>query len=437
MHLPVRNSFIVIIFILVACHPAKQLTENVPTQPGDTNKALSDTFMTNLLARYPQFFDSIIANKDELKVQVIYTQIDRKKSGKPKFTNHYFNYNPGRYFYPASTVKLPVAILALQKLNELKIPGLNKNTMMITEADYDGQTPVYNDPTTPDGRPTIAHYIKKILLVSDNDAFNRLYEFLGQEYINKTLHKMGYKDARIIHRLQISLSEDQNRHTNPVNFYDSSSTIIYKKPSEASTLVYEERNIKSDNYRMGKGYYRGDQLVNEPFDFSKKNRLSLQDLHSILRSVIFPKSVPGKHRFKLKKEDYEFLQKNMSMVPQESKFPPYDSVNYWDNYVKFHFYGAVKGKRDTDIRIFNKPGDAYGFMIDIAYIVDYKNKVEFMCSAVIHCNSDGIFNDDKYDYDKVGLPFMKNLGRVIYDYELKRKRKHLPDLSSFRFDYTE
>ena len=77
---------------------------------------------------------------------------------------------------------------------------------MITEADEDGQTAVYNDPTSADGRPTIAHYIKKILLVSDNDAFNRLYEFLGQEYINNTLHKMGYEDVQIIHRLEISLN---------------------------------------------------------------------------------------------------------------------------------------------------------------------------------------------------------------------------------------
>ena len=44
-------------------------------------------------------------------------------------------------------------------------------------------------------------------------------------------------------------------------------------------------------------------------------------------------------------------------------------------------------------------------------------------AQLIHCNSDGIFNDDKYDYDSIGFPFMKNLGRVIYEHELKRERK--------------
>jgi len=44
-------------------------------------------------------------------------------------------------------------------------------------------------------------------------------------------------------------------------------------------------------------------------------------------------------------------------------------------------------------------------------------------------------NDSKYDYETVGHPFMKNLGRVIYEYELKRKRTQIPDLSTFRFSY--
>lgn len=391
-----------------------------------------DSFMASLLAKYPQFFDAILKKKEELRVQIIYTQIDRGKKGKPKFTDHFYNPDPDNYFYPASTVKLPVAILALQKLNELKIAGLNRNTTMITGSDGNGQTEVSNDPSTMAGSPSIAHYIKKILLVSDNDAFNRLYEFLGQEYINNSLHKMGYADAQIIHRLNISLTEEQNRHTNPVEFHDSSGNTIYKKPAEKSQLVYADRNTK-----IGKGYYKGSTLINEPFDFSKKNRLSLQDLHHIVRALMFPETVQEQQRFNLTKDDHDFLRKYMSMMPPESKFPFYGSPDYWDTYVKFLFYGAEKDKTEPGIRIFNKPGDAYGFMIDAAYIVDHKNNIEFQLSAVIYCNSDGILNDDKYDYAGVGLPFMKNLGRVIYEYELSRPRKKIPDLSLFHYSYKE
>jgi len=386
-------------------------------------------------------FDEVLSNRAQNRMQVIYTQIDRKRNGKAVFTDHHLNVTDSSYFYPASTVKIPVAILALQKLNELNIKGLDKNSTMITEADYSGQSEIYNDPSAPDGRPTIEHYIKKILLVSDNDAFNRLYEFLGQEYINNSLHKMGYEEVQIIHRLDISLTEDENRHTNPVRFFaaplaaegspkDTSNKLVYEKPLEQSKLVYAERNTK-----MGKGFYRREELINEPFDFSKKNRMSLQTLHSIVRSVMFPKTVSKKQRFKLTAGDYELLRKYMSMTPPESKFPFYDNAQYWDNSVKYLLYGAEKNTSKQGMRIFNKVGKAYGFLIDAAYIVDYDNKVEFMLSAMIHCNSDEIFNDDKYDYDTIGFPFMRDLGQMIYNHELKRVKKVSPDTDKFRYDY--
>ncbi|HET6723903.1 MAG TPA: serine hydrolase [Chitinophagaceae bacterium] len=434
MNIP-NAAAIIILILLASCKtPVKMGSPQAIETKNDSTISFSGTthaFLVGLLKQYPDYFQSVVANPDN-KVQIIYTQIDRRKNGKPRFTDHYFNVNDSSYFYPASTVKLPVAILALQKLNELKISGLNKSSTMITEADHSGQTEVYNDPSAPDGRPTIEHYIKKILLVSDNDAFNRLYEFLGQEYINNGLHKKGYEDAQIIHRLDISLTEDENRYTNRVRFFDTSGKLVYEKPQQQSEFVYAERNTK-----MGTGFYRRGELVNEPFDFSKKNRLTLKSLHNIVRSVMFPKAIPGKQRFKLKNEDYDFLRKYMSMMPHESGIPVYQTTEYWDTYVKFLLYGTEKNVVKDGIRIFNKVGDAYGFLIDAGYFADYNNNVEFMLSAVIHCNSDGIFNDDKYDYDSVGLPFMKHLGQVIYDHELQRNRKVIADLNKFRVNYTQ
>jgi len=388
-----------------------------------------DNFIAGILNSYPQYFDSLVKNQDEYGIQIIYTKIDRKKNGKLRFTDHFFNVSD-KYFYPASTVKFPISLLALQKLNQLNIQGLDKNTSMITEAAYSGQTAVYNDPLSADGRPTIEQYIKKIFLVSDNDAFNRLYEFLGQEYINGSLHKVGYTDAQIIHRLDISLSEDENRPTNPVRFYDTASHVIYDKPLEKSEWVYAKRDDKK-----GKGYYAGGSLINEPFDFSKKNRLSLVDLHSMLKVLFFPKEFRKKQRFDLEEQDYGFLYKYMSMFPRESSFPFYDS-SYHDAYSKFLLWGEGKEKLDGNIRIFHKSGEAYGFLTDVCYVVDFVNNIEFMLSATIHCNSDGIYNDDHYDYETIGFPFFKNLGKVFYDYELKRTRKNKPDLSWLKFDYS-
>lgn len=402
--------------------PAQELVKSPKTDP----------FLENLLLQYPRYFDSILKNRSAWNVQVIYTQVNRAADGTPSLVQHTFNIDTAKYFYPASTVKLPVVLLALQKLNELKQKGIDKNTTMITEKAESWQTPVYNDPTTPDGRPSIAQYIKKILMVSDNDAYNRLYEFLGQEYINAQLHKKGYTDAQILHHLEVVLTEAQNRQTNPVKFLDNNNALLYEQAARNNTVQYAQRNDL-----LGKGYYKGGQLINEPMNFSKKNRISLPDLHNILISLVFPDKVHASQLFNITEEDKQFVLKYMSQLPTESTFPPYaaDSVNYWPAYGKMLLFGSAKGKLPENIRIFNKEGDAWGHLVDIAYVVDFKNKVEFFLSAVIYCNADGILNDDKYDYDTIGLPFLKHLGQVIYEYELKRDRKRSPDLSPFIFKY--
>jgi beta-lactamase class A len=435
-----RNSFFTLFGLLVllnACSPSKKVV-SIPETPVTVMAAVpvdntkTDALLADILKEYPFYFDGILAHTKEWNVQIVYTQINRGKNGMPALKNYYYNLNAGNYFYPASTVKLPICMLALQKLNELKEKGIDKNTTMITEAGNNSQTAVYNDPTSPDGRPTIAHYIKKILMVSDNDAFNRLYEFLGQDYINKELHKKGYGDVQILHRLQIALPEAENRQTNPIKFLDAANNVVYEQAMQTNVTQYANRNDS-----MGKAFYQAENLVEGPMNFSKKNRISLEDLHNILISLVFPKKVYANQRFNLTEEDRQFMLKYMSQLPTESTYPPYsaDTANYWSAYSKFLLFGSEKEQLPQNIRMFNKTGDAYGNMLDVAYVVDYEKGAEFFLSAVIYCNNDGILNDDKYDYKTIGLPFMKNLGQVIYDYELKRSKKYIPDFSDIKFNY--
>ncbi len=392
-------------------------------------RTAEDAFFEAIFQKNSSAFDAVLAKRKELNIQVIYTSIDRGKNGFARLKSHYFNQANTGYFYPASSVKLPIAILALQRLNELKSSNIDKFSSIITKAAYSGQTAVYNDPSAADGRPTIAQYIKQIFLVSDNNAYNRLYEFLGQEYINTELHKRGYREAQILHRLNIILSPDENRHTNPVSFYDSTGKLLYNQPMLFNRKQYEKRNDF-----LGNAWYSNNQLQNQPMDFSTKNRISLQSLHNILLSVVMPESVAASQRFNITEEDRTFLLKYMSAFPSESAFPSYDS-SYSDAYVKFLLYGAEKGSLPKNIRLFNKVGNAYGQLVDVAYIVDFDKKIEFFLSASIYCNTDGVLNDDKYDYYNLGFPFLKNLGRAFYDHELKRKKEQEPDLSPFIFEY--
>jgi hypothetical protein len=170
-------------------------------------------------------------------------------------------------------------------------------------------------------------------------------------------------------------------------------------------------------------------------DFTQHNNIPLEDLLEILQSVLFPESVPAIRRFALNKDDYSFLYQYMSEYPSESRHPRYDTSEYFDSYAKFFLFKSGRTPIPSNIRIFNKPGWSYGFLTDVAYIADFKNKVEFMLSAVIYVNRDGVLNDDKYEYEETGYPFFKELGNIIYRYELHRERKQLPDLKRFQLQY--
>jgi hypothetical protein len=188
---------------------------------------------------------------------------------------------------------------------------------------------------------------------------------------------------------------------------------------------------------VGKAYLQDGRLVNRPLDFSNKNRFSLEDMTKALRAILFPQTLRASERFNISDEDYRFVRKYMSEFPGESISPEYSRPEYWDTYCKFLYYGSdPKAEMNpAGLRVFNKVGDAYGFLTDVAYFADFDNGIEFMLSATIYCNSDGVLNDDKYDYDTVGYPFMKQLGQLVYSYEKNRKRKFKPDLSEFRMDY--
>lgn len=393
----------------------------------------TDPFLKELLfASHQTLLQDVLAHKDSFRVQIIYTQIDRDKRNKPSFRNFYFNVDTNLYFNPASTVKLPLALLALEKLNEMNIKGVNKYTSLQVDSNYHWQTKDIRDTSSQSGFPSIAHYIKKVFLVSENDPYNRLYQFLGQQTINRKLHAKGYTGTRITRQF-LGLTYDRNRHTNSMRFIRKDGSTIYAQPPAYNTDSFYFGKI----IKIGRGYYdRNDSLIYEPFDFTKVNNLPLEELQQMLQSVMFPHSVPAGQRFNLKKNDYKFLQQYLSQYPSETNYPKYDTSQYYDSYVKDYF-NEKNRSMPSYIRVFNKVGWAYGFKIDASYVVDFRNKIEYMLTSVIYTNNDGILNDDKYEYETVGVPFMNQLGQTIYQHELTRQRKYKPKLNEFRIKYEQ
>ena len=369
-------------------------------------------------------------------IQIVYTQIDRTKE-KVETKTYKYKVDTRNYFYPASTVKLPVILLSLEKVNKINEEKedivLNRNTRMsnlagkfCNEAAWAGNP---NDPNP----PSIAKYAEQILLISDNTAFSRLYEFLGQKYIHEALYQKGYDSIRIVRRLVSACSSpQQNKCTNPVLFHNEKMQVVYKQEEICNDSLL---NPIYPSILLGKAHIDASgKYQNSPLDCTYNNFLPLDRLHEILIASLLPEAITPEKRFYLKETDYLFLRRIMGAYPREGQKTKYSpEQGYFDAYKKYFLYGqSPQAKINSNIRIFNTVGLAYGFAIDSAYIVDFENNVEFFLTAVIHTNRNGVLNDNAYEYTSEGMPFLKLISEILLKYELAREKKYKIDFEKFK-----
>ena len=86
-------------------------------------------------------FGRVLRDPAAYRLQVLYTQINRDARGRPHFRTFRYGVPPNQYFYPASTVKLPAAALALAKLRRLRaqVPGLTAASPLRLDSAFAGQ----------------------------------------------------------------------------------------------------------------------------------------------------------------------------------------------------------------------------------------------------------------------------------------------------------
>lgn len=358
---------------------------------------------------------AVWSRRDHYKLQIHYSQIQTHDNARPGFKTWTYPEQAPAYFYPASTVKLPLAILAMQKLRTLQKQGV-PITHEIPFKLYNSSMQIVKavDSTHEKGWLTIGHLIKKIFLVSDNEAYNYLYDFLGRDSINRALNAKGIEGFRISHKLSTKHSFEGSPHI--IFFSESSDTLYHQKPLKNQDSLVA---LTLNGLNKGKGFMQGKTYVEEPMDFSNKNYLSLEALDQLLKRLIFPEAFPSHLQFDLDQDDYTFLNYWMSRVPTEISHPNYDKAIYYDSYGKFLMYGDTKGQMTPNLRLYNKIGLAYGTVTDAAYITNAKG-VHFFLAASLLVNENQIFNDNTYEYDTVGIPFLAALGRAFYNYERQR-----------------
>jgi RluA family pseudouridine synthase len=205
---------------------------------------------------------NVMNRPEDFEVQIIYTQITRIKNNEIKFKDYTYNLDAKNYFYPASTVKLPIAILALEKLSSIK------NTSINSEFSIDGNLEKFK----------FWQEISKVFAVSDNDASNHLLEFLGFDYLNKTMADKGLSNFYVTHR--VSTPDSGNPLTKGITLYkDDNSVIAIPAINSQKLASLQLKKIKKEEEKLIPNPEMVLDIISENDDFIIINKPAGTQVH--------------------------------------------------------------------------------------------------------------------------------------------------------------
>ena len=354
--------------------------------------------------RKNDYLKEIIKEKEDYEIQILLTKIDQYNS-QVDFQEYKYQLDDNKYFYPASTIKLPIVVLTLKKINELRSKGSEITLKSKITLNYKDD---YSELVIRDSITSFQNLIADVFLVSDNSASNILIDFIGYNYFNHEMENAGFDKTYLNHKF------------NPDPYVNSTWQISDLDNNIISSINDNQKIIKADEKTNGleKGerrYFKG-EILDESLNFSEKNRSSITDMHNLIKYIFYPEIFDSTNTFNLNVEDYDFLRYWMSRFTYEDIGEKFiGDENFFETYNKFFIHGDEQSVSNEQIRVYNKIGQAYGTSIDNGLIKNYQDNVEFILTATIYTNKNKVINDNLYEYDDLAVPFLAKLSRAIYN----------------------
>lgn len=309
------------------------------------------------------------------------------------------------YFYPASAVKLLAAYAAIDKLEdlseELTVPVWTTTPIRFTVGEGRARQVV---------NATLKRDIAQALVVSDNDAYDRLFDFVGKEEVAERLARIGIKRTALVQHL----GRAAKARASVPPLID---LLVPPDPPIAVThsVGFEVPSAPWAAVRLGRAYVddRG-KRIEGPMDFSMKNATTLGDLQDVLIAItrpdLFDRVPSGTLRtLKARQEIIDDLNK----LPSELEGTWRGRPNAKDAFQKPLQVGLGAAFPEEKVRVYGKGGRAYGFTVENAYIVSERTGRGFFLTATLYANDNDTLNDDGYEYLSVGTPFLARLGVIL------------------------
>ncbi|MCA3003758.1 MAG: class A beta-lactamase-related serine hydrolase [Planctomycetaceae bacterium] len=354
------------------------------------------------------------------RLQILLGLVVPGPGGRPVLQQHGFRVD-AEYIYPASTVKLCAAAGALLFLRHLAAATgrpITRRTPLRFHPCFPDQSVIDHDPDNLDGQTiTVESDIRKIALVSDNPAHNRLYTLLGHRRINHLMWGLGLPSVRINHRLSEFRPRDEQRRTGAVDLLIPDGSAPLTLPQQHSDLLLDNAGVPRTGIgtaHVPPGGTLADR-IDQPLDCSWRNRFGLADMQRLLALLVRPDLVPDNPIAAdlLPTDDRKALLAAMTQFPGDSPSPVYSRDRWPDHCCKFFLPGLRRVLPADRVRVINKVGRAYGFSIENAYCFDTVTGRPFFLAAALEANPAGLVGFDGYADAAFADPLLADLGELV------------------------
>lgn len=371
-------------------------------------RAQSDSLLLRMIAGKDSLVDHVLRNAPKYHLQIL---LSVEGHGAPPGRLTHSQLNRDRYyFYPASLIKFPLAIKALEQMSVLETThGITPDDRLgFSLCSCDPQTSNYVSKLTP---PTFRQALREMMVMSNNSAYNLLFDMVGIDSLNLRMRELGYISTLMKRRFVSPCDNQLQRRHGGIRFHGADGMLKHMIPCSESTGEWEF--AEDWPHQAGTRHLENGKWVAGPKSYRGGNHVSLAEAHDLLIRLMRP-DLYGADTLTMNSALRKALVDAMGAFPRELESPQYPKGKFPDHYYKFFLDPATMDTRNGHLRIYNKVGLADGFVSDVSYVVDEERGLRFFLSASMLASRPGEPGGYRHNYYDLGIPFLRRVGSLVY-----------------------
>ena len=259
------------------------------------------------------------------------------------------------YFYPASAVKLCAAFGAVDKLTDLRASLSSR--LRFSDGAATGKSRIMNT--------TLRSELEKSLVLDDDEAHDRLFDFVGPAELSARLANAGLLSARIAEHLAAA----DDRPAPIVELVARGKPILVPQRADVALPPVPPSLLVGDT------------------DFKTKNIVSLRDLHNLLITIARP-DLAERGKGLRSEADRKKLLELLGLLPSALKAR---AAKPADETAKPLHVAMMNALPYDTIRVHEHGGRGHGFVVENAYAIDETTGRSAFVTATMH----GVDDDEQ------------------------------------------